>query len=333
MKPSQLQEFLEFAIPAKLPVLIVGSPGIGKSDIVDQATKAAGARLIISHPVVSDPTDYKGLPFAANGKADFLPFGDLRELIDATELTVFFLDDLGQAPAAVQAACMQLILARQINGHKISDHVTFIAATNRKADKAAVSGILEPVKSRFASIVELEVDTDDWVRWALTKGNMPTELIAFVRFKPEMLDNFQPTKEIINSPSPRTVAYVGKLQNAGVPDALRFEAFKGAAGEGFALEYDSFLKIIKDLPSIDKILMAPDTVDIPKEPSVLCALSTGLASRITDATAHNGFKYIERLPADIGFACVKDLLVKNKDVVNTRAYITWASKKGNLMND
>lgn len=331
MKPSHLEGFLVFAISNHLPVLIKGKPGIGKSDIVEQASRLAGARLIISHPVVSDPTDYKGLPFASGGEAHFLPFNDLKKIIDATEPTVFFLDDLGQAPAAVQAACMQLILARQINGHHISDQVTFIAATNRKEDKAAVSGLLEPVKSRFASIVELEVDTDDWVRWALTKGGMPTELIAFMRFRPELLDKFEPTKDIVNTPSPRTVAYVGKLQNAGVPSDLMYEAFKGAAGEAFATEYKTFLDIYKDLPNIDKILMAPDTVEVPKQPAVIYAVSSAIAARVNDTTIGNALRYVKRLPPEVAVACVKDTIVRKPEITSERAYIEWASDNGNFI--
>lgn len=213
MRAKNLSEFLEFSIQNHFPVLIKGKPGIGKSDIVAQACNKLDVDLIISHPVVSDPTDFKGLPFPGeDGIAHFLPFGDLHSLVTATKETVFFLDDLGQAPASVQAACMQLLLARRINGHKVSDNVTFIAATNRREDRAAVNGLLEPVKSRFASIVELEVNTDDWIQWALN-NNMPTELISFIQFRPELLDNFEPSKDIINSPMPRTVAYVGKMQN------------------------------------------------------------------------------------------------------------------------
>lgn len=333
MTPSQLERFLAFTIANKLPVLITGKPGIGKSDIVAKAAKSAGARLIISHPVVSDPTDYKGLPFASNGEAHFLPYADLKELIHATSLTVFFLDDLGQAPAAVQAACMQLLLAREINGHKISDYVVFIAATNRKQDKAAVAGLLEPVKSRFASIVELEVNTDDWVKWALTDGNMPTELIAFIRFRSDLLDAFEPTKEIVNSPCPRTVAFVGKLQTAGVPHDLQRAAFTGAAGEAFSTEYSAFLDIFKDLPNIDKILMAPDTVPVPNEPAVLYAISGALASRITDTTANNAFSYIKRLPPEFSVACVKDTITRNPNIVHTKAHIDWQVNIGNkIMN-
>lgn len=332
MNASQLNKFLQFCIIHKLPALIKGKPGIGKSDIIEQACNDAGAELIISHPVVSDPTDFKGLPFAdKNGEAHFLPFGDLNKLIHAKKPTVFFLDDLGQAPAAVQAACMQLILARRINGHHVSKEVTFIAATNRKEDKAAVSGLLEPVKSRFASIVELEVDTNDWVKWALTKGNMPTELIAFVRFRPELLSDFKPTKDIVNSPSPRTIHYIGKMQNAGLPADLQFEAFKGAAGEAFAAEYKAFLDIFKNLPNIDQIFLNPDSVPVPTEPAVQYAVSGALASRINDVNATNAFSYINRLPVEIGVACVKDTALRNESITSTRAFIEYAADKGNII--
>ena len=160
MKPSTLATTLAIAMEYKLNILIKGTPGIGKTDIVHQAAEKSNNKLIISHPVVSDPVDYKGMPaiitIDKETRAEFLPFGDLQALIEAEGPTTFFMDDLGQAPPAVQAAAMQLLLARRINNHKVSDHVCFIAATNNKEDKAGVSGILEPVKSRFCSIIQLE---------------------------------------------------------------------------------------------------------------------------------------------------------------------------------
>jgi len=63
VSPKQLAELLSAMIPARLPVLITGAPGIGKSDIVAQAAQQAQADLLISHPVVEDPTDAKGLPY------------------------------------------------------------------------------------------------------------------------------------------------------------------------------------------------------------------------------------------------------------------------------
>lgn len=331
MTPSALADYLQFAIRNNFPVLIKGKPGIGKSDIVSQAAIAAQTDLIISHPVVSDPTDYKGLPFPnKNGTADFLPFGELSQLINASRPTVFFLDDLGQAPPSVQAACMQLLLARRINGHLISDRVTFLAATNRREDKAAVSGLLEPVKSRFAAIVELEVNTDDWIKWALC-NNMPTELIAFIRFRPELLDNFQPYRDIVNSPSPRTVTAVGRQQHACLPEQFEFEAFKGAAGEAFAAEYRGFLKMYRELPSMDEIILNPASAPVPREPGAVYAIAAALSHKMTDQNIGAICTYLDRLPLENAVACMKDAATRNRLVCNNRAYIQWASDHANAL--
>lgn len=325
MTPSQLTSFLSFSIANNFPVLIKGKPGIGKSDLVAGAAKEANAKLIISHPVVSDPTDYKGLPFMGkDGIAHFTPFGELNELITATEPTVFFLDDLGQAPSSVQAACMQLILARRINGHEVSKHVTFIAATNRKEDKAGVSGLLEPVKSRFASIVELEVTTEDWVKWAI-ENEMPVNLISFVRFRPALLEKFEPTKDISNSPCPRTVAAVGKLQNAGLSQSIEFEVIKGAAGEGFATEYCSFLQLAHNIPDIDAIIANPSKANVPNDPAILYALGGALAARIKEDNFKAITVYLKRLPGEYSVFVIKDALSRNNKLTKTKAYIDFIS--------
>jgi len=331
MKPSQLQALLSKTIPARRPVLIKGAPGIGKTDVVAQAARAVGADLVISHPVVSDPTDYKGLPYATpDGKATFLPFGDLDRLIQADKLTVFFMDDLGQAPPAVQAAAMQLILARSINGHQVSPQVCFLAATNRKQDRAGVTGILEPVKSRFATIVELTPDLDDWVSWAL-KAGLPTELIAFIRFRPGLLFDWKPSADITNSPCPRTVANVGALMDLGLPGDLEYEAFSGAAGEGFAAELIGFLRIFRKLPNPDTVLLNPDKAEVPTDPATLYALCGALARKASENTFDRLVRYAYRLPAEFSVLLIRDSREVDPQVVNTRAFIEWASRNKDVI--
>lgn len=330
MKPSQLAQLLSNTIPNKAPVLITGAPGVGKSDIVAQACQSTGADLIIEHPVVSDPTDYKGLPFAQNGDAEFLPFGDLKRLIQAVSLTVCFLDDLGQAPPAVQAACMQLLLARRVNSHHVSDHVAFVAATNRRTDRAGVQGLLEPVKSRFATIVNLESDLEDWIKWALA-AQLPTELIAFIRYRPGMLFDFKPTADLVNSPCPRTVANVGKLMQTGIVPEIEYEVYSGAAGETFAAEFVGFLKIFRTLPNPDLILMNPDAGDIPNDPATLYALCGALSRKASDQTIDRLVRYYNRLPAEFSVLAMRDSLQCAPDVTNSRAFIEWTSAHSDVL--
>lgn len=330
MKPSELSAFLSRTIPAGLPVLITGAPGTGKSDIVTSACIAAGAELIISHPVVSDPTDYKGLPYAADGEAKFLPFGDLNRLIKATSRTVFFLDDLGQAPPSVQSACMQLILARRINGHMVSDQVTFLAATNRKQDRANVSGILEPVKSRFSTIIELTPDLDDWVNWALANG-VPTELIAFIRFRSNFLFDFKPSADMKQSSCPRTITNAGKLLSLGFPEAQELEVFAGAAGEAFAVEFTAFLRMFRRMISPDAVLMSPDTAPIPDDISTLYALCTALARLVDVNSVDRFFRYCNRLPDEFSVMAVSDATRTKPELQNTRSFIDWTIKHKSVM--
>lgn len=335
VKPAQLKTLLSKTIAARLPVMITGAPGVGKTDIVKSAAKDANANCIIMHPVVSDPTDFKGLPWAANGRATFLPFGELEALIQATEPTVCFLDDFGQASNAVQAAAMQLILGRQINGHKISDDVVFMAATNRRGDRAAVSGILEPVKSRFATIVELQPDLKEWITWAL-QNNVQPQVIAYLRMRPAHLSDFKPTSDLVNSPSPRTWSSLSKLVALDLPKEIRLTAYCGAIGEPTAVEYASFERVWQSMVSPDVVLSNPKAAPIPSEPSALYALSTALAMRVAKDSMGRYMTYMDRLMnegrAEFAAVSVQTAITRDNTLANTGAYISAMSGSlGKLM--
>jgi AAA domain (dynein-related subfamily) len=322
---AQCASFLQAAITARDAILLTGAPGIGKSDLVSQAADRAGAKLILSHPAVADPTDVKGFPWVVDGKATFLPFGDLHQALHATEPTVWFHDDLGQASPAVQASYMQLYLARRVNGHVLPDCVSFIAATNRRIDRAGVSGVLEPVKSRFVSIVELQPDLASWCSWALTHG-VPAEVIAFLRFKPEYLSAFKATADLTNSPSPRTWAHAGRLLGYGLPADILHVALAGAVGAEVATEFVAFLRMYQTLPSVDAILANQFSASIHGLPiSTLHALSCALAYRATPANFAAIVSFCDRLHAahhaEFAVLTVRDALARHPELAETTAYV------------
>jgi hypothetical protein len=327
VNPSQLQAILTAAIPARLPLLITGMPGIGKTDTVESVTASLSNDLILEHPAVGDPTDFKGLPWGNQGatEATFLPFGNFARALKATKPTVWFFDDLGQAPPSVQAACMQLFLARRVNGHVLPDCVTFLAATNRRIDRAGVSGILEPVKSRFVSIVELEPDIDSWCNWAFSHG-IPATLIAFLRFRPELLCKFEATADLTNSPVPRTWAHLAKIESLSLPAVIESAVMAGSVGEGAALEYLAFRSMVKSLVNLDAILMNPDKATIPSKPSELYAVSVGLAARANDQNFARIVTYANRLYTEAGkgeFAVllIRDAIRRDEKIQYTDSFV------------
>lgn len=325
LRPNQASQLVQSYLGARIPVLLTGAPGVGKSSIVEAAAKASGYDVILSHPVVSDPTDAKGLPWPGKDgeSATFLPFGDLARAIKATMPTVWFLDDLGQASPAVQASYMQLLLARQVNGHKLPDCVTFLAATNRRTDRAGVTGVLAPVLSRFGAVIGVEPTVDDWTEWALG-ANMPPALVSFIRFRPNLLQVFDTKKvdDMENFPCPRTWEYAGKALQMGLPDDLEFAALAGAVGEGPASELRAFLSMVRSkLPNPDSIILDPDTAPIPDRPDLLWAVTTALAKKTTSNNCGRVFRYAERLydagKSEFSVLMVKDINRLLPEVIDT----------------
>lgn len=325
LSPARLTKLLAAYIPKRFPVLITGRPGIGKSDIVESATAAAEHDLLISQPVIEDPTDSKGLPYPSpdGTHARFLPFGDLERALSATRPLVWFFDDLGQASPSVQAAKMQLLLARRIGTHKLPDCVTFVAATNRRSDNAAVAGILDPLISRFAAVVELETNVNDWTTWAVQQ-NVPPELIAFLRFRPDLLWEERRSRDIVASASPRKWGFLAKTMSAVSADLLP-DAINATVGEGAGAELLSFLEIYRALPSVDAILLDPQRADIPAEPSVLYAVIAALAHQASDGNFERVLQYADRLvdaeQREFTALLVRDAVARRTELQNHHAFV------------
>ena len=151
-------------------------------------------------------------------------------------------------------------------------------------------------------------------------------MIAFIRFRPNLLNDFKPTADLTNSPCPRTVENCAKWMNANVPKHLEYEVFAGAAGEGFASEIISFLKIYRNLPDPDLILKDPDKHNIPTDPATLYAICGALASRAKKKTMDAIVKYSNRLPDEFSVLLIRDCVKHDAAVADTKSFINWAAE-------
>ena len=334
LKPSQLIALLKSVFLRPEPsanVLVVGSPGIGKTEISRQVASDIGYDYIVSHPSVEDPTDSKGLPWIIDGVARFLPIGIIDRLCKATKPTIWSIEDMGQAPTAVQAVLMQWLLDRGVAGHKLSDQVRIMACTNDRSHGAGVSGLLETVKSRFATIVNLVCDVEDWTRHAIDAG-LPPELIAYHRFTAgdRLAPTLRPTSDLVNFPCPRQWSRVGRVWlPLQLPDDLLAPALAGCVGEADATQFLAYLEMYRQLIHVDDVLANPGKCPIPTKPDQLYALCTALAARATVANFGKVAAFCNRLmgegKGEYAVLTVRDSLQRTRELVQTADYVKLAT--------
>ncbi len=328
MNAESLMKCLKIAIQTADPILIKGKPGVGKSTIVADLCKDLQVDLALFHPAVEEPTDVKGFPWCVQVgervEAKFITYGEMARLLNPKRRMVALIDDLGQSDESMQAAWMQPLHARELNGIKISPNVSFLAATNDITDKAGVSGLLEPLKSRFKSIITYEPNHEDWITWAYN-NKMPPMITSFIRFRPELLHKADPTKEIRNSPCPRTVAALGDILNHNYPPEALFELAEGAVGPGFTAEFLAFRALYGKMPDPQDCIDNPTTAEVPDpdEPGITYALCGAMARKVTMKNLGGAIAYIDRIPVEFAVLFIKDLKTLHPKIMSQKVYVDW----------
>lgn len=330
MKPSEFKNLIK-AIKkseSKRAILIQSSPGVGKTQLCGQVAAELGIGFKAIHAPLLQPEDY-GMPVVHGAKKDQLKFIVSSEKFplensDCEDSGIFLIDELPQADQSAQKILANLVQEREIHGHKLKPNWLIVATGNRQSDRAGANRILGHLGNRVTRL-DLETSLDDWTQWALSNG-VQTELVAFLRFRPELLTNYDAKNEINATPRAWVEGVGARL---GVIDKdMEFSVFAGDVGEGPASEFLAFLKIFRNLPNPDAILLNPNKVEVPGDPATLYALCGALVNRVNATNFGAAMTYAERMPPEFTVLFLKDSSTRCPDVLATKEAIQWLSGAG-----
>jgi len=327
MKPSALKQALPHMVNEQAPVFLWGAPGVGKSDVIGQVAASMKIELRDVRLSLLDPIDLKGFPTIDTVKkqmkwlpADFLP---------TKGKGILFLDELNAAPQSVQAAAYQLILNRKIGEYKLPDGWAVLAAGNRASDRSVVHAMPAALANRFVHI-DFEVSVDDWNFWAMD-NEVHDDLRAFIQFRPNLLHSFDSASNPRAFPSPRSWSFVNKQYKKNLPQDIEFELVKGTVGEGAAAEFSGFVRLIKDLPNINQVLIDPDSVKVPENPAAMYAMVTALDSKATTGNLDRIMKYTDRLPVEFQAVFVRSATRRDSKLTGTKSYMNWCVQNQSVL--
>jgi hypothetical protein len=344
MRPAQLatildREFLSARDGHHTPVMLWGPPGVGKSQIIAQVAARHDVPMIDIRLSQMEPSDLRGIPFRIEDRVEWAIPSMLPDAKRHGPQGILFLDEITSAPPSVSAAAYQLILDRRLGTYQIPESWAIFAAGNRQGDRGVTYTMPAPLANRFSHF-EVEANLDDWVVWAYT-NNIDERLIGFLRFRPELLFDFDPAHNPVAFPSPRSWEFAHRaLQKFGDHPELLLPTLQACVGPAAGLELNAFIENLDRMPDLDAILRGEE-VAVPREIDLQYAVASALVGRAirakgsADAREIHGhiLDYASRFPLkEMGIMLVSDMhRAIGQNLFAVPQFSKWANAVADLM--
>lgn len=326
---------LAVCLAARVPVILWGPPGQGKSSVIRAIAADQGRHLEILLASIREPQDFAGLPVISEGTARLVP-PDWAQRLSQVRDGILFTDEVNTAPPSVQAALLRVSLDKVAGDCDLGADTSVVAAANPPEQAADGWDLAPPLANRFCHVpwelptsVVRDGFTGRWHTYPLPKpsdkavaGAITRERVrvaGFLSARPDLCTVIPDTaaEQGRAFPTPRSWDMVAALsawvdasqQSEGVRRLL----VRGCIGPGASAEYLAYRSNL-DLPDPEEVLARPRDVVLPSRPDQLYVLGAGvlavMRSSLTASRWHAAGIVFERLASsghpDIAVSFARD---------------------------
>lgn len=326
VNPQEAKVLVQDCMNVHLVPLLKGSPGTSKSSIMNRIAKERNLKLIDIRLAQIDEVELNGFPDLSGEKATYKQFD-----IFPTEDTpipegysgwLLFFDELTSADKTKQGAAYKIILDRMVGQEKLHAQAWCTAAGNLASDKAVVNNMSTAMQSRLIHI-NMGVDKDDWVNWAIGAG-IDNRVISFVEYQPSYLHKFNPSHQDDTFACQRTWEFVSRLiKPMGELHHSKLPLIAGTISEGVAREFKAFCDLSEGLVKFPEILKDPENAAMPVDSGSLYATVGMLADNTDKENAAVVMRYITRMPPEFQLCTIRRVYNTNKTIVSVPEVREW----------
>jgi len=178
----------------KLPVLLRGRHGVGKSEVVYMIAKQRGLPVVERRASQMTEGDLVGLPSVEGNRTSFNPPDWFKQACE--EPVVLFLDEVDRAVQEVRQGIFELTDSRKLNGHHLHPETVVFAAVNggEHGEQYQVNE-MDPAELDRYSVWDIEPTVEDWLGWA--KENVDQLVWDFINQNRDHLEHkgdYEPNK-------------------------------------------------------------------------------------------------------------------------------------------
>ena len=274
--------------------MLRGEPGIGKSSMLEEIAERLGYESAYIDVPNMDLGDI-AMPVIDHETRTTKYYPNARFKVHLGKPVVMMFDEFSKGAEPVKNMLHPCLEKKNPRFGDISlnnSNVVFLTGN------LATDGVGDTLKSHTRNrIVELTVakpSADEWIDWAINKGNIEPEVIAWVNRFPHVLasyidggqaDNpyiYNPRKPMTAFVSPRsleTASNIVRTRKQNDTDAV-IAALAGAIGESGARDMQAYIEFSDQLPTWDETIKDPKHTKVPTSPGACAIVVFGAIARI-----------------------------------------------------
>lgn len=335
MNIKQASDLIKLSIKADVPALLIGHSGTGKSEVVNQIGQALGYKVVTKMLSQVEIGDLGGVPFRDpkdNKMYHAKPFW-----IPDNEPIILFLDELNQCQRDVESAAFDLVLNREVNGHKLPKGSRVIAAINPNTQEYTTTNQISSALVKRFIVIPFEPTVGEFVQWGRDTGKIEKSLLDFVHSDNAALGLKELDIQMTIEPCSRTLRMASQLFFAGIESNPNFledtnlvtNILKGTIGTSNAAKYLAFQK------SQEKPLTFKQLLDFEKFKEKFIKAQEDIRGDIVSVTIKNfseGIEdYVQSIKGDFEYTeYVSDVDAVDKDKAATALKQLKKNVKENL---
>ena len=239
---------------ARLPVLLRGRHGIGKSQVVYQLAAAAGLPVVERRASQMTEGDLVGLPSVEGNRTSFNPPDWFKQACE--EPVCLFLDEVDRATLEVRQGIFELTDSRKLNGHNLHpDTIIFAAVNGGEHGEQYQVNEMDPAELDRWSVWDIAPTGEDWLAWA--KNNVDGLIWDFINQNRSHLEHngdIEPNKRYPSRRSWDRLDKVLKQAEAMEAGPMMFNLAQSFVGFEAAVALNDYAKNYERVVTVEQLL-------------------------------------------------------------------------------
>lgn len=307
----------------------VGSPGIGKTQVVYQYAESRELEVIELNGSAMSPTDYVAYVPERDTRllAEYL-HENLARCCDPEFSGILFIDEIHQMHPEVQKPLSKTINQRLVGSRTLSPNCMIVTAGNRLIDKSGANRLLAMIANRLETY-PVAVDNDALIDLFVERG-YPDIGVGYIAARPYVEEeDFQPHEPAFFTPRSyeRTLIKLTERRKENAGAMLSLTSLAASVGVGRARDFVSFYELIDKMPTMKEIVADPDKCRVPGKLDEQCAVSCMLSVGSNTETFLPVSLYMQRFPVSLQILFLKLALRRTDSECRTYPGFTkWVMK-------